>query len=658
MAFFKNEVIEEVRSRNDIVDVIGSYVQLKKKGSRYVGLCPFHNEKTGSFMVNRDFQTYKCFGCGKRGNVFTFVMEYESYSFPEAVKFLAERAGIVLEERDETEGEKRSREEKAKLLEVNKEAATFFYYLLRDEQGKSAYEYFRGRGLSDETINRFGLGFGGNYSSSLYKHLKSKGYKDDFLKNTGLVYIEERGSYDRFWKRAIFPIMDAGGKVIGFGGRVMGEAGNSPKYLNSPDTKVFDKGRNLYALWLAKRTKRDYFLLCEGYMDVISLHAAGYDNAVASLGTALTPHQARLISRYVKNVVITYDSDGAGQNAALRAIPILRDCGLGVKVLNMSPYKDPDEFIKALGAEEYEKRIESAQNSFFFEAEAGYEGKDMNDPDVRAQFAARLAQMLAKIEDELTRDSYIKAVSGRYGIDAAMLTRSTNKIGYDMMVSESQKTAREEERRKRELVRADARLEAEEAERESAAQGVASSEAQGPESAGEAGMARTEGAVASDTRPKPADRAKARAAEARTEGLRRAETLLLTILARNPKLYERIGGIITPESFLSGQLAKKVAAISFDQLANEGQISPARVISNFEDAERQGFAAGMFTPADEDLPEDKDLKRAFADVVIKIREEEIAERQAKAGAEKDAQELMRLMKEKAELPNLKRSLMK
>ncbi len=655
MAFFKEEVIEEVRSRNDIVDVVGSYVQLKKKGSRYVGLCPFHNEKTGSFMVNREFQTYKCFGCGKRGNVFTFVMEYESYTFPEAVRFLAERAGVMLEEHDETAGERQFREEKTKLLEVNKEAATFFYHLLRGEQGKDAYEYFRGRGLSDETINRFGLGFGGSYSATLYKYLKEKGYKDDFLKETGLVHIEERGCYDRFWKRAIFPIMDAGGKVIGFGGRVMGPAGNAPKYLNSPDTKVFDKGRNLYALWIAKRTKRDYFLLCEGYMDVITLHAAGYDNAVASLGTALTPYQAKLISRYVKNVVITYDNDGAGQNAALRAIPLLKDCGLGVKVLNMSPYKDPDEFIKNLGAEEYEKRIAEAQNAFFFEAETRFAGKDKSDPDVRAQFSNTLAQMLAQIGDELTRDSYIKAVSERYGIDVSMLTRSTNKIGYDMAVKETQQIRREEERRQRELLRNDEALDSRETEpvRNGEDATTADRTAAGNETALSETGDRKDAGTASAVPERPRQKAKDSGAEA----LRRAEALLLTLLAGNPELFKKIDGVITPDSFISGNLAKRIASLVFEQYANEGRVNPARLISSFEDTERQSFAAGMFTPAEEDMPEEKDVKRAFADVVIKIKEEELAAAQAKAGAENNAQELMRLMKEKAGLPALKRKLM-
>ena len=366
MPYYSDDIIEEVRSRNDIVDVISQYVRLSKKGSTYFGLCPFHNEKTGSFSVSPNKQMYYCFGCGAGGNVFTFLMEYENFTFGEAMEALADRAGVELPKQEYTSAQRQEADKRARLLEINKEAAKYFYMLLRGERGARALSYFRKRELSDETMQKFGLGYSDQYSDDLYRYLRKKGYEDDILKESGLVSIDERrGGYDKFWNRAMFPIMDVHNKVIGFGGRVMGDG--EPKYLNSPETKIFDKSRNLYGLNFARSTKKPQLLLCEGYMDVIALHQAGFDNAVASLGTALTSGHANLLKRYTKNVYLTYDSDGAGVKAALRAIPILKEVGITTKVINMKPYKDPDEFIKALGAEEYQKRIDTAENSFMFE---------------------------------------------------------------------------------------------------------------------------------------------------------------------------------------------------------------------------------------------------------------------------------------------------
>lgn len=366
MPRYSDELIEEVRSRNDIVDVISQYVRLSKKGSTYFGLCPFHNEKTGSFSVSPNKQMYYCFGCHAGGNVFTFLMQYENYTFGEAMEALAERAGVDLPKQEYTAAQRQEADRRARLLEINKEAAKYFFVLLRGERGKRALDYFKKRALSDETIHKFGLGYSDQYSDDLYWYLRSKGYDDEILKDSGLVTIDEvRGGHDKFWNRAMFPIMDVHNKVIGFGGRVMGDG--EPKYLNSPETKIFDKSRNLYGLNFARATKKPQLLLCEGYMDVIALHQAGFDNAVASLGTALTSGHANLLKRYTKEVYLTYDSDGAGIKAALRAIPILKEVGITTKIINMKPYKDPDEFIKALGAEAYQERIDQAENSFLFE---------------------------------------------------------------------------------------------------------------------------------------------------------------------------------------------------------------------------------------------------------------------------------------------------
>lgn len=427
MPYYSDELIEEVRSRNDIVDVIGGYVRLQKKGSSYFGLCPFHNEKTGSFSVTPSKQMFYCFGCGAGGNVFTFLMKYENYTFGEAMQTLADRVGIELPKQELSEAQKREADERSRLLEINKEAAKYFYALLRNPRGKRAYEYFKNRQLSDETMQKFGLGYSDQYSDDLYRYLRKKGYDDEILKKSGLVTIDEvRGGHDKFWNRAMFPIMDVHNRVIGFGGRVMGEG--EPKYLNSPETRIFDKSRNLYGLNIARTSRRNQLLLCEGYMDVISLHQAGFDNAVASLGTALTSGHANLLKRYTKEVYLTYDSDGAGVKAALRAIPILKEVGITTKVINMRPYKDPDEFIKALGADEYQKRIDEAENSFLFEIRILNEQYDMNDPASKTAFFNETAQKLLGFSEELERNNYIQAVAEKYFVTVEELKKLVNNL--------------------------------------------------------------------------------------------------------------------------------------------------------------------------------------------------------------------------------------
>lgn len=427
MPYYSDELIEEVRSRNDIVDVIGGYVRLQKKGSTYFGLCPFHNEKTGSFSVSPGKQMYYCFGCGAGGNVFTFLMQYENFTFGEAMQQLADRVGIELPQQEMTSAQKREADKRARLLEINKEAAMYFYRLLRSPRGQNAYQYFKKRELSDETMQRFGLGYSDQYSDDLYRYLRSKGYDDQILKETGLVTIDEvRGGHDKFWNRAMFPIMDVHNRVIGFGGRVMDDG--EPKYLNSPETKIFDKSRNLYGLNIARSTRKNQLLLCEGYMDVIALHQAGFDNAVASLGTALTSGHANLLKRYTKEVYLTYDSDGAGVKAALRAIPILKEVGIVTKVINMRPYKDPDEFIKALGAEEYQKRIDEAENSFLFEIRIMESQHDMNDPESKTAFYNEVAKKLLGFSEELERNNYIEAVADKYQIGFDNLRKLVNQL--------------------------------------------------------------------------------------------------------------------------------------------------------------------------------------------------------------------------------------
>ncbi|MBR5577585.1 MAG: DNA primase [Lachnospiraceae bacterium] len=413
--YYPDELIEEVRSKNDIVEVISGYVRMQKKGSAYFGLCPFHSEKSPSFSVSGAKQMYYCFGCGAGGNVFTFLMNYENFTFRESIQELANRAGIDLPELEYSESAKKEADKKGILLEINKEAAKYFYYQLRQPQGKIGYEYLLKRELSQETIHKFGLGFANKTSNDLVAYLKSKGYKDQQLVEAGLAGADEKyGLHDKFWNRVIFPIMDINHRAIGFGGRVMGDG--NPKYLNSPETLVFDKSRNLYGLNFARTSRKNHMILCEGYMDVISLHQAGFTQAVASLGTAFTMGQATLLKRYTETVLLAYDSDEAGTKAALRALNILRETGLMGKVIDLKPYKDPDELIKNLGAEEFSQRLDKAENGFLFEIRVLQRDFNLKDPEEKTRFHREIAKRLCQFSEEVERDNYLEAVAASYHI--------------------------------------------------------------------------------------------------------------------------------------------------------------------------------------------------------------------------------------------------
>lgn len=420
--YYPDEIVEEVRSKSDIVDVVSSYVKIQKKGASYFGLCPFHNEKSPSFSVSGTKQMFYCFGCGAGGNVFTFLMKYENYTFSEAIKILADKAGVAI---PEGEFSKESREKESKrnrLLELNKEAAKYFYYQLRAPQGRIGLDYFHQRELSDETLKKFGLGYSNVTSDDLVKYLKSKGYSDDEIIDAGLGTFDEKyGFHDKFWSRVMFPISDANHRVIGFGGRVLGDG--KPKYLNSPETMIFDKSRNLYGLNFARSSRRAYVILCEGYMDVISMHQAGVDCAVASLGTAFTSGQAGLLKRYHKDVVLAYDSDEAGTKAALRAIEILKEVELTGRVLHLEPYKDPDEFIKNLGIEAFEERIENAENSFFFELRVLARDFNLSDPESKTKYHREIAKKLCSFTESVERENYIDAVSQKLEINKDSLKK-------------------------------------------------------------------------------------------------------------------------------------------------------------------------------------------------------------------------------------------
>ncbi len=419
---YSDELIEEVISRSNIVDIIGEQVRLKRAGSNYTGLCPFHNEKTPSFSVSESKQMYYCFGCHAGGNVITFMMTYHNYTFVEALKYLAERAGVALPEEQLSEEQRAASEHRSKLLAAYKAAAGFYYYRLRSEAGRHGLAYLRGRGLTDETIRHFGLGYADKFGDSLYRYLKKKEFTDEVLSDTGLFRFDEKeGVSDRFWNRVMYPILDERGRVIGFGGRVMGDG--KPKYLNSPESVLFNKRRNLYALNYARSTRERNIILCEGYMDVISMHQAGFTNAVASLGTALTPEQCSLLRRFTGEVLLLYDSDGAGVNAALRAIPLLRDAGIASRVVSLQPHKDPDEFIRAEGAERLRERLLGSDDAVLFEIVQMSSSYRRSEPGEWTEFQHAAAARLAAIEDELERTNYTEAVAGRFGIPLDALRR-------------------------------------------------------------------------------------------------------------------------------------------------------------------------------------------------------------------------------------------
>ena len=589
--YYPEEIVEEVRSRNDIVDVISGYVKLQKKGSNYFGLCPFHNEKSPSFSVSPQKQMYYCFGCGAGGNVITFLMEYESYTFPEALKILADRAGVKLPEVEYSKEERIKADRRSILLEINKLAANYFYYQLHQPQGKMGYEYFRNRQLSDDTIRRFGLGFANKTSSDLYQYLRAKGYGDDILKDTGLVAVEERGTHDKFWNRVMFPIMDVNNRVIGFGGRVMGDG--TPKYLNSPETLIFDKSRNLYGLNYARTSREKYILACEGYMDVIAMHQAGFTNAVASLGTAFTSQQAALLKRYTDTVILTYDSDGAGVRAALRAIPILKEVGISTRVLSLKPYKDPDEFIKNMGADAFRERIQAAQNSFLFEIDVLKRDFQLEDPEEKTRFHNAVARKLLEFPEALERDNYIRAVAQAQFIPYEDLKRLVNHMGMQAGI-----------------------------------QPARTSKTSGD------GYGRD-----TDSRKK----------KEKDDGIRRSQRLLLTWLIERPELFEKIKGIVDAEDFKE-PLYHQVAQMVFGD-HEKGNLNPAAILNHFiNDEEQYKEAAALFNAGLQESLNNEEQKKAFLETVLKVKKNSLDEASRRAT---DIGQLQQIIREQAALKTLK-----
>lgn len=420
MPRYPDYVLREVAEKNDIIEVVSQSVELKKAGSSYIGLCPFHNEKTPSFSVSPRRAIFKCFGCGEGGDVINFVMKKEGISFYEAVKNLAQRANIMLPEikSDDNEKVQKSKEQRELIYEINKEAASFFYSNVKSSD--ESISYFKQRGITSEIVKTFWLGYSQNGWTSLFDHLKQKGYKEDDIFEAGLIRRHESGRYyDYFRNRIMFTIFDANSNVIGFGGRVLDDS--KPKYLNSPDSKVFSKGKNLYGLNIARNSKKRFCILTEGYMDAIALIKSGYDNTLATLGTAIGDYQAKTISKYFDEVVICYDSDDAGRNATLRAISVLRKEKIKITVLNLKSKKDPDEFIKSFGVERFNSLLEQRKPDMEYLIDYFGQQYNLNKSDEVILYISKLCEYLKLIEREVELDVYVNIISQKTNVQPSSI---------------------------------------------------------------------------------------------------------------------------------------------------------------------------------------------------------------------------------------------
>ena len=434
MAYYSEDLIEEVISQNDIVDVISEYVTLKKRGRNFIGLCPFHREKTPSFCVSMDKQIFKCFGCSQGGNVISFIMKIENLEFWESVEMLAERANIDLSRYEQNSksfaNKKETKNLKETLFNINREVGIFYHNNLVEllkEENNIVKEYVKKRQFDMKTITKFGIGFA-NGKTHLFDHLISKGFSKEEILKSGILIENDRGKiYDRFYSRLIFPIFDIRDRIIAFGGRVLDKS--LPKYVNSQENEIYHKGKTLYLMNFAKRNKQDRIIIVEGYMDAIALQKSGFDNAVASLGTALTDDQARLLKKYTDNVIICYDQDSAGQNATLRGLDILHKRGINVKVLKLDKpdVKDPDEYINKYGKERFKNCIENSISLVEFKVSMLEKTLDINNIDSKISFLTKTAEILAGIENDIEREVYVNKIANKYKIGAGPILKEVEK---------------------------------------------------------------------------------------------------------------------------------------------------------------------------------------------------------------------------------------
>lgn len=540
--FYPEEIVEEVRTSNDIVDVISQYVQLKRAGGYYKGLCPFHHEKTPSFTVTPSKQIYHCFGCGAGGNVLSFIMKIENLDFVEALKLLADRVHIVLPEPEQNEEALQKHQELDKMVRINREAARYFYYYLHSTKGLKGMQYFKSRNLSPKTIKKFGLGYSGEESDGLYAYLKSRGYSPNDIEKTGLIIHSKNKKeyFDRFRDRVIFPIFDLRKQVIGFGGRILGD--RQPKYLNSPESILFNKSQNLYGLHIAKNSKAEHILIVEGYMDVISLHQAGFDQAVASLGTALTYEQAKLLKRYTKEVILCYDSDEAGRKAAVRAIDMLQSVSLKGRVINVPNGKDPDEFVKKQGAQAFQQLLQEAIPFIEYKISLLKKRFNVNETEEKVGFVKEFVSMIAKIKDSIEKEAYIKKISEEMNISEEAM--------YNEMY-QSQNSVRSISKRMP-VDNVKMRI----------------------------GLPKADKKVESTLTPNKA--------------LQDAQKQLLKILIHRPYIYHKIQPILQVEEFPEGSF-KNIATKIIERTFSGGSIEPAHLINFFTDISEQEIITSILS---------------------------------------------------------------
>ncbi|MBE7026345.1 MAG: DNA primase [Ruminococcaceae bacterium] len=595
MVLYSDELIGEVLSANDIVDVISSYVALKRSGRGLVGLCPFHSEKTPSFSVSPDKQLYHCFGCGEGGSVLTFIMKMENLDFVEGIKFLADRAHIALPEPEMSESVDKHFKKKQRLISANTYAAKFFYNCLISEDGKTARDYFDSRALSPKTAAQFGLGFAPDKKNSLTEHLKTLGFKENELVDFGLAIIKDNKYIDKFRNRVMFPIIDVRGNVIGFGGRVMDDS--KPKYLNSPETVAFNKRLNLFALNFAKNKKDDTLILVEGYMDVIALHQVGINNVVATLGTALTEEQSRLIARFAKNVVLCYDTDEAGVKATMRAIDIFSKTDCRVKVLSLVGAKDPDEYIKAHGggSEAFLSAVKKAVPATMFRINVLKKNYDIdNSIDDKISFISEAAKILLSTNNMVEVDAYADMLSKNYDIKKESVYAEIKKLG-----------SKQDRQTMGRVVRQSA----------------------------SAGVSKNEAAKQSGNQMPPS-------LKGAISPIEKAEKSLLSLIFSNRAASKMAQNELASEEY-SNEIHKKLAKICYDAWDSGTPPDTARIVSSFESS-----YSGYVTKVLMDKSVYDDEVSATADLLITIKQEKLKKR---ISEETNPAVLMQLLKQQADL---------
>lgn len=575
---YPREFCDQVVANSDIVDVIGQYVELKPGSGEYQGVCPFHADKNPSFGVNRVKGMYHCFGCQASGNVITFLKNYLKLDYSECIEYLAERNGMQLPTMVEKSGNYISNRD---IYDINNEAGKYFYKNLFTEEGKKAVAYINERRLKKETVMKCGLGFSLKAPDALYNFLKEKKYSNKLMVTSGLVvYDQEKGKYrDRFRNRLMFPIFDIQGRIIGFGGRVLDDS--KPKYLNSPETPVFKKRTNMFGLNIAVKTREKYIISCEGYMDVISLHQAGFNSAVASLGTALTEEQVHEIKKHVDKIYLSYDSDTAGVAATKKAIEKCKKEGLSTYIIDMKPYKDPDEFIKNLGVKEYENRIEKALSAFDFLREDYKDGFNLSNPDEKANYVNGLIRKIVELDDPINRGTYIQSLAANTGIKESVIEKKVNEIGQNYQNKEVAEISQEISRQDREKVRM------------------------------------------------------------KKSGTEEAQRIILSIVAEFPELYPRLKEYIQEADYEEGAI-RNLASFMYEILSKGERLTSSLILNHFEDAvdsDQYAEILAYTVPYEEGDMEDEAKYKAkkyaeFAQSVTLVYEKKLKNRMDSAEQEK------------------------